>query len=65
MPQIPEYRKFFGAKHDSASGGTQDKWELVLKLFCRHLGVSFPMAARPWCGICVEHGASRVILDGQ
>ena len=65
MPQIPEYRKFFGAKHDSASGGTQEKWEYVLKIYARHLGVSFPMAARPWCGICVEHGASRVILDGQ
>jgi len=65
MAEIPEYRKQFGAEHDSASGATQDQWEFILKLYARHLSVPLPMAARPWCGICVELGAKKVIRDGE
>lgn len=54
--EIPDYRKQFGARHDSAFGATQDKWEFVLKLYARHHGINFPMSARPWAGICVQHG---------
>ncbi len=59
--EIPDYRKEFGAKHDSASGATQTKDEYILKLFCRHLGVKMPMAARPWCGIMVQDGADLIL----
>ena len=59
--ETPEYRKEFGAAHDSASGATQDQWEFVLKLYCRHLQVKMPMAARPWCGIKVQDGANLIL----
>ena len=59
--ETPDYRKEFGAAHDSASGGTQDKWEFVLKLYCRHLQVKMPMAARPMCGIVVQDGANKIL----
>ena len=59
--ETPEYRKEFGAAHDSASGATQDQWEFVLKLYCRHLQVKMPMAARPWCGIKVQDGANKIL----
>ena len=59
--ETPEYRKEFGAAHDSASGATQDKWEFVLKLYCRHLQVKMPMAARPMCGIVVQDGANKIL----
>lgn len=59
--ETPEYRKEFGAAHDSASGATQDQWEFVLKLYCRHLQVKMPMAARPMCGIVVQDGANKIL----
>lgn len=59
--ETPAYRQEFGAAHDSASGATQDKWELVLKWYCRHLGVKLPMAARPMCGIVVQDGANLIL----
>lgn len=59
--ETPTYRQEFGAAHDSASGATQDKWELVLKWYCRHLGVKLPMAARPMCGIVVQDGANLIL----
>ena len=59
--ETPEYRKEFRAAHDSASGATQDQWEFVLKLYCRHLGVKLPMAARPMCGIVVQDGANLIL----
>ena len=59
--ETPEYRKEFGAAHDSASGATQDKWEFALKLYCRHLQVKMPMAARPMCGIVVQDGANKIL----
>ena len=57
----PEYRKEVNAKHDSAFGATQLKWEFVLKLYCRHLQVKMPMAARPMCGIVVQDGANKIL----
>ena len=59
--ETPEYRKEFNAKHDSAFGATQLKWEFVLKLYCRHLQVKMPMAARPMCGIVVQDGANKIL----
>ena len=59
--ETPAYRQEFGAAHDSASGATQDKWEFVLKLYCRHLQVKMPMAARPMCGIVVQDGANKIL----
>ena len=59
--ETPTYREPFGAKHDSSSGATQDKWELVLKWYCRHLAVRMPMAARPMCGIVVQDGANKIL----
>ena len=59
--ETPSYRTEFGAAHDSASGGTQEPWEYVLKLYTRHLGVRLPMAARPWCGIVVQDGANLIL----
>ena len=62
MPhETPSYRTEFGAAHDSASGATQLKWEFVLKLYCRHLGVRMPMSARPWCGIMVQYGTNLIL----
>ena len=59
--ETPEYREEFNAKHDSAFGATQPKWEFVLKLHCRHLQVKMPMAARPLCGIVVQDGANKIL----
>lgn len=52
---IPEYRKFFGATHNSASGATQPLDEHVLKLKIRKdYDVYFPFAAKPRAGQIVQ-----------
>jgi len=59
--ETPEYREEFNSRHDSASGGTEEPWAYVLKLYTRHLGVKLPMAARPWCGIKIQDGANLIL----
>ena len=54
---IPDYRETFAIKHDSASGATAPKYEQILKWWLRNEhGISLPMSAKPWAGICVQHG---------
>ena len=53
--EIPEYRKFAGATHNSASGGSQSVDEHVLKLYLRkEYSMNFPFAARPRAGQVVQ-----------
>jgi hypothetical protein len=52
---IPEYRKFFGATHNSASGATQPLDEHILKLKIRKdYDIYFPFAAKPRAGQIVQ-----------
>ena len=54
---IPDYRDTSAIKHDSASGATAPKYEQILKWWLRNEhGISLPMSAKPWAGICVQHG---------
>jgi len=54
--------KDMGYYHDSASGATATKDEMFLKLWLRkEHKMNFPMAARPWAGISVQHGANLAL----
>ncbi len=46
--------------YDSATGATRPKYERMLDLWLRDQGIRLPMAARPWAGICVQHGTNLV-----
>jgi len=58
---IPDSFKDMGYTHDSASGATTTKDEMILKLWVRHHKMQFPMAARPWAGICTQHGTDLAL----
>ena len=47
--------------YDSATGATRPKYERVLDLWLRDQGIRLPMAARPWAGICVQHGTDLAL----
>jgi|TARA_R110000796_G_C14566692_1_gene435390 hypothetical protein len=56
--EVPEYRKEFGASHNSASGGTQTVDEHILKLYLRkEYKINFPFGAKPRAGQIVQTGA--------
>jgi len=62
MKESPQQLKDMGLYHDSASGATATKDEMFLKLWLRkEHKMSFPMAARPWAGISVQHGANLAL----
>lgn len=53
--EVPEYSKHFGRYHVSASGGTQQLDEHILKLYLRkEYKMNFPMSARPRAGQIVQ-----------
>ena len=53
--EVPEYRKPFGASHNSASGGTQRIDEHILKLYLRkEYKMNFPFGAKPRAGQIVQ-----------
>jgi len=62
MKEAPVSLKDMGYYHDSASGATATKDEMFLKLWLRkEHKMNFPMAARPWAGISVQHGANLAL----
>jgi len=62
MKEAPASLKDMGYYHDSASGATATKDEMVLKLYARkEHKMNFPMAARPWAGICVQYGSNLAL----
>ena len=59
MKKAPEVLADMGLRHDSASGATALKYEMILKIWLRHEHKkSFPMSSKPWAGICVQHGVN-------
>jgi hypothetical protein len=62
MKEAPVSLKDMGYYHDSQSGATATKDEMFLKLWLRkEHKMNFPMAARPWAGISVQHGANLAL----
>ena len=62
MKEAPVSLKDMGYYHDSAAGATATKDEMFLKLWLRkEHKMNFPMAARPWAGISVQHGANLAL----
>tara|TARA_R110000796_G_scaffold43789_5_gene107404 strand:+ start:709 stop:1593 length:885 start_codon:yes stop_codon:yes gene_type:complete len=59
--EVPAVLKEMGYAHDSASGATAPKDEMILKLWVRHNNMRLPMAARPWAGICVQQGVDLAL----
>ena len=58
--EIPDYRKEFGCYHNSASGGTQNTYENIFKLYLRkEYKMQFPMSARPRAGQVVQEGCDH------
>jgi len=57
MTEIPQYRKDFSSSNESASNANLPLDERALKLYgiAEH-EMRFPMAARPWAGICAQSG---------
>jgi hypothetical protein len=57
MTELPQYRKDFSSSNESASNANLPLDERVLKLYgiAEH-EMRFPMAARPWAGICAQSG---------
>ncbi len=65
MNELPEYRNSFLSKHESVSNANLELYMRVLKMYgmAEH-DMRFPLAARPWAGICVQHGVDiRLGLD--
>jgi hypothetical protein len=62
MKEAPLAFQDMGYPHDSASGATIEKDQMILKLYARkEHKMNFPMAARPWAGICVQYGANLTL----
>ena len=59
MTELAQYRKEFNSTHESASNANLTMDERVLKMYgqAEHK-MRFPMAARPWAGICAQHGVN-------
>lgn len=57
MTELPQYRKDFSSSNESVSNANLPLDERVLKLYgiAEHK-MRFPMAARPWAGICAQSG---------
>ncbi len=59
MKKAPEALADMGLRHDSASGATALKYEMILKIWLREEhNIKFPMSSKPWAGICVQHGVN-------
>ncbi len=57
---VPDYRKYFGSYHNSASGATQPVDEHILKLFIRkEHNMSFPHSAKSRAGQVVQEIVDR------
>lgn len=57
MKEVPEVLKELGYAHDSASGATEDKYLMILKLWLRHEHkMQYPASARMVTGTIVQEG---------